>query len=96
MPSPSRERVVCFEGEVAYTARFERVCSYPEARRLFSGSWSGTGQTVIWIAPPKLSTVYPRLRRTARRWLARGCEWERLTPCSSCKTRIIERLCLLA
>lgn len=47
-------------------------------------------------APPKLSTVYPRLRRTARRWLARGCEWERLTPCSSYKTRIIERLCLLA
>lgn len=47
MLSPSRERVVCFEGEVAYAARFGRVCSYPEARRLFSGSWSGMGQTAI-------------------------------------------------
>lgn len=38
---------VCFEGEVAYAARFERACSCFEVRRLFSGSWSGTGQTAI-------------------------------------------------
>lgn len=47
MLSPSRERVVCFEGEVAYAARFERACSCLEVRRLFSGSWSGMGQTAI-------------------------------------------------
>lgn len=43
MLPPSRERAVCFEKKVACVARFERACSYPDVRRLFSGSWSGTG-----------------------------------------------------
>ena len=59
MLSPSRERVVCFEGEVAYAARFERVCSYPEARRLFSGSWSGMGQTAIRMCTTEAISCLP-------------------------------------
>gem|GEM_PF-3963118 len=43
MLPPSRECAVCFEEKVACVARFERAYSYPDVRRLFSGSWSGTG-----------------------------------------------------
>lgn len=43
MLPPSRERAVCFEEKVACVARFERAHSYPDARRLFGGSWSGAG-----------------------------------------------------
>lgn len=43
MLPPSRERAVCFEEKVACVVRFERAYSYPDVRRLFSGSWSGTG-----------------------------------------------------
>ena len=63
MLSPSRERVVCFEGEVAYAARFERACSCSEARRLFSGSWSGLGQTAIRICTTE---TVDRLSPTAK------------------------------
>lgn len=43
MLPPSREWAVCFEEKVACVARFERAYSYPDVRRLFSGSWNGTG-----------------------------------------------------
>lgn len=59
MLSPSRERVVCFEGEMAYTARFGRVCSCPEARRLFSGSWSGMGRTAIRMCTTEAISCLP-------------------------------------
>lgn len=70
MPSPSRERVVCFEGEVAYTARFERMCSYPEARHLFSGSWSGMGQTAIRMCTTEAISCLPHTTAKDRTPLA--------------------------
>lgn len=70
MLSPSRERVVCFEGEVAYAARFERACSCSEARRLFSGSWSGMGQTAIQMCITEAISCLPHTTAKDRTPLA--------------------------
>ena len=70
MLSPSREGVVCFEGEVAYAARFERACSCFGVRRLFSGSWSGMGQTAIRMCTTEAISCLPHTTAKDRTPLA--------------------------
>lgn len=62
MLPPSRERAVCFEEKVACVARFEWAYSYPDVRRLFSGSWSGTGADchLNWATETILECEGPR------------------------------------